>query len=214
VCFLQGCAGDVTHRIGRDAESWPDHFGRHTAVQSGILGRAAAAAALAARQRANDVQVDSVAVVTQPLTLGYHHRIGSERTELQVIRLGPVPNTDDAQALWFVALPGEPFTAYSTGIGEQLRRQLGAADNHVLVCGYANDSVGYLTTDAALQEGGYEVSRAPAMYGRPAPFAASTEPRVLAQASRAAARLQRPSSSGSRSDRSLFRIGGLLSFRS
>ena len=26
VLFLQGCAGDVTHRIGRDREAWPGHF--------------------------------------------------------------------------------------------------------------------------------------------------------------------------------------------
>src|SRR5262245_37463632 len=28
VVFLQGCAGDVTHRIGRDREAWPGHFDR------------------------------------------------------------------------------------------------------------------------------------------------------------------------------------------
>src|SRR5262249_46896965 len=48
VCFLQGCAGDITHRIARDRDSWPEHFGQHTMLQSQIMGRLGAAAALVA----------------------------------------------------------------------------------------------------------------------------------------------------------------------
>ena len=28
ICFLQGCAGDLTHRIGRNRDAWPQHFGQ------------------------------------------------------------------------------------------------------------------------------------------------------------------------------------------
>ena len=45
--------------------------------------------------------------------------------------------------------------------------------------GYASPVVGYLPTDEALREGGYEAASAYRFYGHPAPFSAGSEPAVL-----------------------------------
>src|SRR5262245_26659050 len=58
VCILQGCTGDVTHRVGRDREAWPRHFGESTSLQSNILGCLVAGAALSASERSVDVSAD------------------------------------------------------------------------------------------------------------------------------------------------------------
>lgn len=46
--------------------------------------------------------------------------------------------------------------------------------------GYGSPLVGYLPTDEALDEGGYEVTYAYRFYNHPAPFAKGAEPRVVA----------------------------------
>lgn len=66
--------------------------------------------------------------------------------EVQVIRLGDVA---------LVALPGEPFVELGLAIQER------SAAPYTLVVGYANDWIGYLTTEQAWQQGGYEVSLGP-----------------------------------------------------
>jgi len=68
------------------------------------------------------------------------------RTGVQVVRLG------DAA---LVGCPGELFAA----LGLELKRQ--AVAPHAFVVGYANDYVGYLSTPAAFEEGGYETSLGP-----------------------------------------------------
>src|SRR5215510_623038 len=76
ICFLQGCAGDLTHRIGRNRNAWPQHFEQQTYVQSEILGRLAAAAALSASERSVSFPVESVRTVVEPLTLPFYDRSG------------------------------------------------------------------------------------------------------------------------------------------
>lgn len=66
--------------------------------------------------------------------------------EVQVLRLGDVG---------LVALPGEPFVELGLAIKAQ------SPLPHTLVIGYANDWIGYLTTPAAWQQGGYEVGPGP-----------------------------------------------------
>ncbi len=177
ICFLQGCAGDLTHRIGRNRDAWPQHFEQHTYVQSEILGRLAAAAAISASERSVGFPMESVRTVVEPLNLPFYDRSGTEETELQLVRLGPrqMRPEDTWDSAWIVGLPGEPFTAYSTDLGRQFHHQLGVRNDYVLVCGYTNDCVGYLCTPKALREGGYEASVAHQMYHRPAPFSAATQ---------------------------------------
>jgi neutral ceramidase len=177
ICFLQGCAGDLTHRIGRSRDAWPQHFEQHTYVQSEILGRLAAAAAISASERSIGFPMESVRTIVEPLSIPFYDRSGAEETELQLVRLGPrqMRPEDSCDAAWIVGLPGEPFTAYSTDLGRQFYHQLGVRNDSVLVCGYTNDCVGYLCTPKALREGGYEVAVAHQMYHRPAAFSAATK---------------------------------------
>src|SRR5262249_34607415 len=138
ICFLQGCAGDLTHRIGRSRDSWPQHFEQHTYVQSEILGRLAAAAAASASERSVGFPMESVRTVVEPLSLPFYDRSGAEETELQLVRLGPrqMRPEDSSDSAWIVGLPGEPFTVYSTDLGRQFYHQIGVRNDYVLVCGY------------------------------------------------------------------------------
>jgi neutral ceramidase len=217
VCFLQGCAGDVTHRIARDRASWPEHFGQSTSVQSEILGRLSAAAALNASEQSVTLCAETVDAIVQPLSLRYHRHSSSEETEAQVVRIGPAltRRLSGEQSIWIVALPGEPFTTYGTDLGDRLYRQLGAAQNSVMVCGYSNDAVGYLCTPRALREGGYEATRAHQVYHRPAAFSAATQALVNARVSQAASRLMNRNASPRRPrvGLTLKRLGRLLSLR-
>ena len=177
VLFLQGCTGNLTHRIGRDTESWPDHFGQETTVQSQALGRAVGQAAIQASEDSKELDAVDVEVGVKPVSLPFHNRTSVETSEVQVARIGPgryLADTRD-QAVWFVGLPGEPFTEYSTDFGREFQRYLGASPDRTLVCGYTNDCVGYFCTEEALQEGGYESASAHRMYHRPAPFSGSVQ---------------------------------------
>ena len=65
------------------------------------------------------------------------------KAEVQVVEFG--------DALAVVALPGEFFTE----IGWEIERRAGRP--HVLVCGYANNYLGYFPTSEAFADDGYEV---------------------------------------------------------
>ncbi len=65
-------------------------------------------------------------------------------TEVQVIRIGE---------LYIVAIPGEAFCQIGLAIKEH-------SPGRTLVIGYANDVVGYIPTEEAFEEGGYEVQEA------------------------------------------------------
>jgi hypothetical protein len=80
-------------------------------------------------------------------------------------RLGPL-------AWSFVA--AEPFIESAL----ELARAFPALTSALV--GYAGPLVGYLPTDEALKEGGYEAASAYRFYGHPAPFAPGSEPAVLA----------------------------------
>jgi len=83
---------------------------------------------------------------------------------LKVWRLGP---------LIFCFIAAEVFAETA------IRLQEAFPDLVVSTVGYASPLVGYLPTDDALAEGGYEVEYAYRFYGHPAPFAAGTEPAVV-----------------------------------
>jgi hypothetical protein len=81
-----------------------------------------------------------------------------EPTEMQSLRIGP---------LALVSIPGEPFQELGHAIEKQNRGALGTAA--IWPVGYTNDGIGYLCTDRAYTEGGYEPG-AYVYYGRPARF--------------------------------------------
>jgi len=68
-------------------------------------------------------------------------------------------------------LPGEPFVE----TGRAVQR---SAPGRVMTVGYANDAAGYLPTDAAMADGGYEVELAYRFYGFPSPYARGVTERL------------------------------------
>jgi hypothetical protein len=78
------------------------------------------------------------------LRLAWMERLRSRSTiDLARLRIGPAD---------IVHLPGEPFVEY------QLHAQAARSDRFVAVAGYGEGGPGYICTDAALKEGGYEPS--------------------------------------------------------
>jgi len=196
ILFLQGCTGNLTHRIARDKDTWPEHFGRHTAVQSEALGRVVASACIETSERSEQIEATNIDVGVRRVDLPFHNGRGSERSEIQIARIGPEHHLTDlrAKAVWFVGLPGEPFTEYSTDFCRAFEHHLGASFDRTLVCGYTNDSVGYFCTAEALREGGYEAAAAHGVYHRPAPFSDKVQSLLLDRSLSAAQDLQqRPS---------------------
>ncbi|MGW8181957.1 MAG: hypothetical protein ACWGQW_24785, partial [bacterium] len=80
--------------------------------------------------------------------------------EMGVLRLGP---------LFFCFAAAELFS--ETGLTLQSRYP----DELVTPVAYSSPLIGYLPTDEALQEGGYEVEHAYRFYGHPGPFATGSE---------------------------------------
>jgi len=83
--------------------------------------------------------------------------------ELGVLKLGP---------LFFCFAAAELFS--ETGLELQSRYP----DELVTPVAYSSPLIGYLPTDEALEEGGYEVEHAYRFYGHPGPFAAGSERKV------------------------------------
>ncbi len=76
------------------------------------------------------------------LALAFYERLAARPTvEISCLRIGPV---------WMLHLPGEPFVEY------QLYAQSLRPEAFVAVAGYGDCGMGYICTDAAFAEGGYE----------------------------------------------------------
>src|SRR5207244_1186127 len=152
-----------------------------------------ATGAIAASYRAEPAPATSVFVTSTPIALRFRDVSGLERTELQVVRIGASLAADvspsRAPSTWFMFLPGEPLAAYGDALSRAFTARFGAGPNDVVVCGYANDAVGYLCTPQALQEGGYEAADAHRVYHRPAAFADTTLSVIQRACTVAAARL-------------------------
>jgi hypothetical protein len=69
--------------------------------------------------------------------------------EVQVFRLG---------GIWLVTLPGEVFVEIGWKTRDAVAKAAGVSPDRVVVAAYANGSVGYVPTAAAMPEGGYEVT--------------------------------------------------------
>ncbi len=173
--FLQGCAGNVNPRWVYDRPEadpapdpdWPEGLEerlRETRRLGRMLGGAALAAAESITRYERDVTLDARLVeVRLPLSPAPDDTDGppkprpatrypcrAERferdpesiaTTVQVLRVGPS---------YLVGLPGEIFVEYQI----ELRRKI--ASPFVFVSGLAGDYVGYVSTPAAFEEGGYE----------------------------------------------------------
>ncbi|HEU5318094.1 MAG TPA: neutral/alkaline non-lysosomal ceramidase N-terminal domain-containing protein [Chloroflexota bacterium] len=102
--------------------------------------------------------------------------------EVQVFRLGDV---------YLVTLPGEVFVEIGWKVRDAVAKEVGVGPERVVVAAYANGSVGYVPTAAAMPEGGYEVT-AYRHAGRPSGYAAEAEDILAGTASRLASGLSSP----------------------
>jgi mannose/cellobiose epimerase-like protein (N-acyl-D-glucosamine 2-epimerase family) len=78
------------------------------------------------------------------------------------------------EELQLFAIPGELFCS----IGMDLKKR--ALPTKLLVCGYAGGTVGYMPSEEAFAQGGYEVESAYRYYGAPAALSPDTERRIHA----------------------------------
>jgi len=78
------------------------------------------------------------------------------------------------EELQLFAIPGELFCS----IGMDLKKR--ALPAKLLVCGYAGGTVGYMPSEEAIAQGGYEVESAYRYYGAPTALSPNTERRIHA----------------------------------
>ncbi len=85
--------------------------------------------------------------------------------EVQMIRLGDVA---------IVGVPGELFVE----LGLQIKTQ--GRGRQIMVCGYANNNIGYIPARRAYPKGGYEIAEAYKYYGYPAALAPKAGEQIVA----------------------------------
>ena len=94
---------------------------------------------------------------------------GEVTSELQIIGVGD---------LAFVSAPGELFVELGLAIKAAL------APNHIFLCGFGNDDIGYIPTRRAYPKGGYEGAEAYKFYRYPTALAAEAGEQIVASAIR------------------------------
>jgi len=149
VMFMQGCCGDINPVPGLSG------LGPDEATQAAQMAVVAAKTIFRdAGPSAGDARaVAESATVLLPYVEPGEHGETDMPVCLQHITLGPAE---------IVTLSGEVFF----GIGCDIRRRTGRKD--VWVAAYCNGSFGYVPTDQAMIEGGYEPDSSNYYYGRPA----------------------------------------------
>jgi hypothetical protein len=96
----------------------------------------------------------------------------SQAAPVQVWEFGP-PTAAARSGLTLIALGGEAVVDYAIRFARDYpRRQVWSA-------GYSNDVFGYLPSRRVREEGGYEGADAMIYYGRPGPFTADVEERIV-----------------------------------
>jgi hypothetical protein len=94
------------------------------------------------RKTMSDPSLSAAKRLTSALALAWMERLRSRPgVDLSRLRIGPAD---------LLHLPGEPFIEY------QLHAQAARPDRFVAVAGYGEGGPGYICTDAAIAEGGYE----------------------------------------------------------
>lgn len=88
-------------------------------------------------------------------------------TEIQAIRAGD---------LFFVSAPGELFVELGLAV------KANAPTDHLFLCGFGNDNIGYIPTPHAYPQGGYEIADAYKYYCYPAALAPEAGQRYVATA--------------------------------
>lgn len=140
--FLQGCAGDIRpnlpgfpYRCGDEADM------RWCGRGLGCAAIRASDRSLVREQYAKRPSIYPIRAITRTIEVPAF-KGGTLKCELQALKVGPY---------LFLTLPGEPMVDY----GFQIEKTIGERAIPIVV-GYANGNLGYICTDQAFQEGGYE----------------------------------------------------------
>jgi len=141
--FLQGCCGDIRpnlpgfpYRCGDDADiRWTGRSLGCAAVRA--ADRAAIREEVSQRPAAFPLRAATSRVVLPAAKGG-----GTIECELQALKIGPY---------LLLTMPGEPMVEY----GLRLEKAIGPRATPIVV-GYSNGHIGYICTNQAFQEGGYE----------------------------------------------------------
>jgi hypothetical protein len=141
--FLQGCAGDIRPNL----PGFPYRCGDEADIR--WMGRSLGCAVVRAADRSavreelvKRPTAYPIRCATRQVELLAAKGEGKVRCELQALKVGP---------FLFLTMPGEPFVEYG------FRLEKAIADRAVpIIVGYANGSIGYICTDQAHKEGGYE----------------------------------------------------------
>jgi hypothetical protein len=141
--FLQGCAGDIRpnlpgfpYRCGDEADI------RWTGRSLGCAAVRAADKSAIREETAKRPAVFPIRCATSRVTLPAAKSGGTVECELQAMKIGPY---------LLLTMPGEPMMQYGLHLEEAI------ADRAIpIVVGYSNGHIGYICTDQAFDEGGYE----------------------------------------------------------
>ena len=121
--------------------------------------------------RRYDALMKSIAARTGRLPPGH-------AAPVQVWQFGRHTDSTAGSALTLIALGGEPVVDYAIRFAREYpERQIWSA-------GYSNDVFGYLPSRRIREEGGYEGADAMIYYGRPGPFTADVEERIVREVHR------------------------------
>ncbi|MBM3570216.1 MAG: hypothetical protein FJX46_15840 [Alphaproteobacteria bacterium] len=178
VVFLQGFSGDARPRIlaQRPFRLWPPRalaegvfdralFVRHPGAEAMAKFAERMAERMAAAAR-NTLPTTRLEAVERRAVLPLRDGALSSGPELRVQRVSLSARHH------ILALNGEIFSGYANWLRAQW------PDHHLLPAGCCNGMVGYVVTDRALQEGGYEPVRSLSTFGLAAPFAQGIEAAV------------------------------------
>ena len=134
--FLQGATGNINPREMGPGAAHAQRFGQRLAdVTDAALGELAA------------IKTDHVAVHWRTIQLPARTVTGEAAPDPLEMRIGVLRIGEAA----FVCLPGEPFVEIALAIREASPWKFTA------VVGYADDYIGYIPTDLAFRNGGYEI---------------------------------------------------------
>jgi hypothetical protein len=162
--YLQGCCGDIRPALIREDEFYRGDIAdvqRLGAELSQVVSHV-----LAGPMQPCATGACSSAPLTVPLFFEEISAAGAASVPLEMMKIMLGPD------LGFLTFSAEMVVEY----GLHVKRHRAGA---ILPVAYTNGMIGYVTTGQQLAEGGYESREAFRYFEMPAPFAASTESRVL-----------------------------------
>ena len=150
--FLNGAAGNINPTT---VSAGPDASRHHGMALAGAIQRLLASGTMSGSTNGRIALVRRAVALPSRSSTGLVAG-GSLHAEVVGLRVGPMA---------FAFLPGEPFVETALSLREQ------SPFDATAVVGYAEDYIGYVPTDAAFIEGGYETT-----FGRWSVLAPGSEP--------------------------------------